>query len=312
MKIAVTGANGFVGRAVCHALTTAHHTVRPLIRQADASWPQAKAVGAIHATTDWKEALHDIDCVVHCAARVHVMEETEPDPLAAFRAVNVWGTQRLAQEAAQNGVKRFIFLSTLKVHGETTQPGHPFRASDPPRPCDPYGISKWEGEQAAMAVARSSEMECVVIRPPLVYGPGVKANFAKLLKAVARGIPLPLGGIDNRRSMVNLSNLTDLIAVCTQHPGAADQAFLVSDGQDVSTPELLNCMGHALGKPARLVALPPAWLHLIGRLSGREAQIDRLTGSLQVDIGHTTEVLGWKPRTNLYQAMQELVQAEMT
>ncbi|MEZ5701523.1 MAG: SDR family oxidoreductase [Burkholderiaceae bacterium] len=267
---------------------------------------------AIDARTDWKEALSGIDCVVHCAARVHVMEETEADPLAAFRAVNVLGTRHLAQEAARSGVKRFIFLSTLKVHGESTRPGHPFRVSDPACPSDPYGLSKWEGEQAVMAVAQHSHMACVVIRPPLVYGPGVKANFARLLKVVSQGIPLPLGGIDNRRSMVNLGNLTDLIAVCTQHPAAAGQTFLVSDGQDVSTPELLRCMGRALGKPARLVAVPPAWLQLIGRLSGRQAQIDRLTGSLQVDIGHTTEVLGWKPRTNLYQAMQELVQAEKT
>ncbi|MEZ5707406.1 MAG: SDR family oxidoreductase [Burkholderiaceae bacterium] len=313
MRVAVTGANGFVGRAVCKALTASKHTVRPLIRHPDeVAWPEAMSVGAIDARTDWKEALSGIDCVVHCAARVHVMEETEADPLAAFRAVNVLGTRHLAQEAARSGVKRFIFLSTLKVHGESTRPGHPFRVSDPACPSDPYGLSKWEGEQAVMAVAQHSHMACVVIRPPLVYGPGVKANFARLLKVVSQGIPLPLGGIDNRRSMVNLGNLTDLIAVCTQHPAAAGQTFLVSDGQDVSTPELLRCMGRALGKPARLVAVPPAWLQLIGRLSGRQAQIDRLTGSLQVDIGHTTEVLGWKPRTNLYQAMQELVQAEKT
>ncbi len=270
------------------------------------------AVGTIDANTDWKAALHGMDCVVHCAARVHVMKEKAAAPLTAFRAVNALGTRQLAQTAAQSGVKRFIFLSTLKVHGERTEPGHPFHASDRPRPSDPYGISKWEGEQAVMGVARESGMEYVVIRPPLVYGPGVKANFAKLMKAVARGVPLPLGGIDNRRSMVNLSNLTDLIAVCTQHPSAAGEAFLVSDGHDVSTSELLNCMGLALGKPARLIAIPPAWMHLIGRLSGHQAQIERLTGSLQVDIGHTTGVLGWRPRTNLYQALQELVQAGMT
>jgi nucleoside-diphosphate-sugar epimerase len=312
MRIAVTGANGFVGRAVCQAFAAAQHTVRPLVRGTEASWPQAIAIGPIGANTEWNEALRDIDCVVHCAARVHVMSETEADPLTAFRAVNVLGTRQLAQQAAKIGVKRFILLSTLKVHGERTEPNHPFQASDPPSPSDPYSVSKWEGEQAVMDVARESGMEYVVIRPPLVYGPGVKANFAKLLKAVARGLPLPLGGIENQRSMVNLNNLTDLIEVCARHPRAHGQAFLISDGQDVSTPELLNCMGRALGKPTRLVAIPPICLQLIGRLSGRQAQIDRLTSSLQVDIGHTTEVLGWTPRTNLNQALQELVQADVT
>lgn len=309
MKIAVTGANGFVGSAVCDALRAEHHSVRPLLRQALPAYPDAVAVGPIQGDTDWMSALQDVDCVVHCAARVHVMSETEADPLAAFRAVNVLGSQRLAEQAAQVGVKRLVFLSSLKVLGEVTEPGHPFQASDVPKPEDPYGMSKWEAEQVIQQVGQVTGMETVVIRPPLVYGPGVKANFQKLLQAVSRGVPLPMGGIHNQRSLVNLDNLCDLIALCVHHPAAAGKVFLVSDGQDVSTPELIRAMGEALDRPARLVTIPAAVLRLMGRLSGRQAQIERLSGSLQVEIGHTREVLGWTPRTSLQQALQSLVQA---
>jgi len=311
MRIAVTGANGFVGRAVCEALRAEQHTVRPIVRQADPREPESVAVGPIHGATDWTQALRDVDCVVHCAARVHVMAETETDPLAAFRTVNVQGSQRLAEQAAEAGVKRFVFLSSLKVLGEQTEPGHPFQADAMPQPDDPYGISKWEGEQAVQQVGRVACMDVVVIRPPLVYGPGVKANFLRLLQAVSRGWPLPMGAINNKRSLVSLGNLCDLIAVCVHHPAAPGQVFLVSDGKDVSTPELILAMGKALGRPARLISVPPGWLRLMGRLSGRQAQIERLTGSLQVEIGHTREVLGWKPRTSLQQALQSLVQADL-
>ncbi|AOW12632.1 hypothetical protein LPB72_16505 [Hydrogenophaga crassostreae] len=311
MRIAVTGANGFVGRAVCEALRAKQHTVRPIVRQTDPGEPESVAVGPIHGDTDWAHALRDIECIVHCAARVHVMAETETDPLAAFRIVNVQGSQRLAEQAAQAGVKRLVFLSSLKVLGEQTEPGQPFQADAVPQPDDPYGISKWEGEQAVQQAGRVASMDVVVIRPPLVYGPGVKANFQRLLRAVSRGWPLPLGAINNKRSLVNLDNLCDLIAVCVHHPAAPGQVFLVSDGKDVSTPELIQAMGRALGRPARLISIPPACLHLMGRLSGRLAQIERLTGSLQVEIGHTREVLGWTPRTSLQQALQSLVQADL-
>jgi nucleoside-diphosphate-sugar epimerase len=311
MRIAVTGANGFVGQAVCEALRAAQHTVRPILREVNSACPTAVAVGPIQADTDWTQALTSIDCVVHCAARVHVMAETEADPLAAFRSVNVEGSRRLAEQAAQAGVKRLIFLSSLKVLGEHTEPGHPFQADAEPHPEDPYGISKWEGEQAVQQVARVSGLEVVVIRPPLVYGPGVKANFLKLLNAVSRGLPLPMGAIDNRRSLVNLSNLCDLITVCVHHPAAPGEVFLVSDGEDISTPELIRAMAEALGRPAHLIPVPLMGLRLAGRLSGRQAQIERLTGSLQVEIGHTRGVLGWTPRTSLQQALQRLVQAHL-
>ena len=311
MRVAVTGANGFIGQAVCEVLRAQHHTVRPLVRNAHPAWPEATAVGGITANTDWAQALDGIDCVIHCAARVHVMSETEVDPLAAFRAVNVLGSQRLAEQAAQAGVKRLVFLSSLKVLGEMTEPGNPFQVNTAPKPEDPYGISKWEAEQVIQRVGQATGMETVVIRPPLVYGPGVKANFQKLLKAVSRGMPLPMGGIHNQRSLVNLDNLCDLIALCVHHPAAAGKVFLVSDGHDVSTPDLIRAMARALGRSARLISIPPAWLRLLGRLSGRQAQIDRLTGSLQVEIGHTKEVLGWTPRTSLQQAMQSLVRADL-
>lgn len=308
MKVAVTGANGFVGSAVCDRLVQTHHTVRPVVRTSSSNRPGAFAVGDIHGKTDWREALQGMDCVVHCAARVHVMDDRSGDPLAAFRAVNVEGTQRLAEQAVQAGVRRLVYVSSLKVLGEATPPGKPFHAKSAPEPKDPYGISKWEAETALRAIGNASGLDVVVVRPPLVYGPGVKANFARLVQAVARGIPLPLGSVSNRRSLVGLDNLTDLIATCAQHPAAAHQTFLVSDGLDTSTPELIQAIAHALGRPARLWSVPVALLRLAGRLSGQGAQVERLTGSLQVDIRHTREVLGWTPQVTLQQGLQSVVQ----
>ena len=308
MKIAVTGANGFVGRATCERLTLAHHQVLPLVRAPDPGWPGALAVGDIHGKTDWRQALQGIDCVVHCAARVHVMDDRSTDPLVAFRTVNVEGTQRLAQQAVEAGVRRLVFLSSLKVLGEASVPGQPLQARSTPQPADPYGTSKWEAETALRAIGNASGLEVVVIRPPLVYGPGVKANFARLVRAVARGIPLPLASVHNRRSLVGLDNLTDLIATCTQQPTAAHQTFLVSDGVDTSTPELIQAIAQAMGRPARLWPVPVVWLRLAGHLSGQAAQVERLTGSLQVDIRHTREVLGWTPQRTLQQGLQSVVQ----
>lgn len=308
MRVAVTGANGFVGRATCERLTHAHHSVRAIVRKPDLHWPEAFALGDIHGKTDWSGALTGIDCVVHCAARVHVMDERSSDPLAVFRSVNVEGTQRLAQQAVQAGVRRLVFLSSLKVLGEATAPGKPFVARSTPQPTDPYGLSKWEAETALRAIGNASGLEIVVIRPPLVYGPGVKANFARLVQAVAGGIPLPLGSVDNRRSLVGLDNLTDLITLCVQHPSAAHQTFLVADGVDTSTPELIHAIAQAMGRPARLWPVPVGWLRLAGRLSGQGAQVERLTGSLQVDIRHTREILRWTPRVTLQQGLQSVVQ----
>lgn len=308
MRIAVTGASGFVGRAVCEHLVQARHTVRAIVRESRPEWPEAVPVGDIDGETHWREALRDIECVVHCAARVHVMEDRSSDPLAAFRTVNVEGTKRLAQQAVEAGVRRLVFISSLKVLGEATSPGQPFLAHSIPQPADPYGRSKWEAETALRAIGEASGLEVVVIRPPLVYGPGVKANFARLVQAVARGIPLPFRSVDNRRSLVGLDNLTDLITLCIQHPSAAHQTFLVADGVDTSTPELIQAIAQAMGRPARMWRVPVGWLRLAGRLSGQGAQVERLTGSLQADIGHTREVLGWTPRVSLQQGLQRVVQ----
>ncbi|MEZ5646629.1 MAG: SDR family oxidoreductase [Burkholderiaceae bacterium] len=291
--IAVTGANGFVGRALVARLA-GQGPVRPLVRT-PRDLPGAVAVGDIGHDTDWTPALAGIDCVVHCAARVHMMQETAADPLAAFREVNVAGTRHLAESAAAAGVRRLVFLSSVKVLGERTTAGKAFRSSDTPQPCDPYGQSKWEAEQALWEVAAATRMEVVVIRPPLVYGPGVGANFLRLAGAVRRGWPLPLGAVDNRRSMVALDNLVDLIALCTHHPLAAGGTFLVSDGIDLSTPGLIRAMAAAIGRPARLWPVPVWLLQLGSTLLGQRATVSRLVESLQVDITDTCRRLDWQP-----------------
>jgi nucleoside-diphosphate-sugar epimerase len=304
--IAVTGANGFVGRALVARLAN-QDTVRPLVRStigSDGSW----AVGDIGPETDWSAALRGVHCVVHCAARVHMMQETAADPLAAYREVNVAGTKRLAEAAATAGVRRLVFLSSVKVMGETTRPGRPFRIDDVPRPVDPYGQSKWEAEQALWAVASQTGLEVVVIRPPLVYGPGVRANFLRLMRAVERGWPLPLGAIDNRRSMVALDNLVDLVALCIHHPLAAGHTFFVSDGTDLSSAGLVRAMAAARGLSPRLWSIPVWLLRLAGALTGQSATIARLVDSLQVDIQPTRERIGWHPVVSAEEGLRRLLQ----
>lgn len=305
--VAVTGANGFVGSRLCSALRQQGTPVRALVRSAVAD-KDHRIVGDLGPETRWDGVLAGVDCLVHCAARVHVLNDTHTNPLEAFRAVNVEGTRALARAAAAQGVRRFVFLSSLKVMGETTPPGQPFQASDAPAPQDAYGVSKWEAEQALQDVALSTGLEWVIVRPPLVYGPGVKANFRSLMAAVARGIPLPLGAVDNCRSLLALDNLVDLLQICAQHPAAAGQVFLASDDHDLSTPELVRQLAHAMQRPARLMPVPVSWLRLAGKVMGRRAQIERLTGSLQVNIGHTKRVLGWAPRLTVEQGLRAAVQ----
>ena len=306
--IAVTGASGFVGRALCQALADQGVPFRALVRSPDARLPQARVIGDISADTDWAAALQGVSCIVHCAARVHVMQDTEADPLAAFRQVNVEGTRHLARSAARASVQRLVFLSSLKVLGEQTAPGQRFNNLTPPAPEDAYGRSKWEAEQALWAVSERTGLEVVVVRPPLVHGPGVKANFLRLMQAVARGLPLPFGQVNNQRSLLALGNLTDLLQLCTRHPDAPGQTFLASDDQDVSTPDLVRELAAAMGRPPRLLPVPVSWLRWAGRLTGRVHQIERLIGSLQVDIGHTREVLDWSPRLTLQQGLRLTVQ----
>lgn len=244
--------------------------------------------------TDWSVALAGVTEVIHLAARVHVMRESAVDPYAEFYRTNVAGTERLARQAAEAGVRRLVYVSSIKVNGERTA-GQPFRPEDKPQPEDAYAQSKLEAELVLKDISRNTGIEVVVVRPPLVYGPGVKGNFLSLLRVVQRGLPLPLASCDNRRSLVGLSNLVDLLTICTTHPAAAGQVFLAADGEDLSTPELLRRVARALGRNARLLPFPPVLLRLAARIAGRTGVYERLCGSLQVDTGKTHELLGWTP-----------------
>jgi UDP-glucose 4-epimerase len=307
MQVLVIGANGFVGRALCTVAVARGIAVRGITR-ASSDLPVSVenfAVGGIDGNTDWQDVLTGCEVVVHLVARVHVMADTAADPLEEFRRDNVQGTLNLARQASAAGVRRFVFISSIKVNGEATQPVAPFTADDAPAPLDAYGVSKMEAEQGLREIARQTGMEVVIIRPPLVYGPGVKANFAAMMRWLRRGVPLPLGAIHNQRSLVALDNLVDLIVTCITHPAAANQTFLVSDGEDVSTTELLRRMGQALGRPARLVPVPVSWLKLAAAMVGKQDVAQRLCGSLQVDIEKTRRLLGWTPPVSLDEGLKK-------
>ncbi|MBO9552007.1 SDR family oxidoreductase [Pseudomonas sp.] len=305
-KVFLTGATGFVGNAVMRRLQVEGREVIAAVRKGGAELPasvRSVSFTSFEHDNDWEGALSECDVVVHSAARVHVMNDTETDPLAAFRRVNVQGTVALARQAISAGVKRFVFISSIKVNGEGTKPGKPYTADDVPMPQDPYGVSKMEAEEALRKLAAESGLEVVIIRPVLVYGPGVKANFLNMMRWLDRGVPLPFGAIDNRRSLVALDNLVDLIVTCIEHPAARNQTFLVSDGEDLSTTALLRRMAQALGKSARLLPVP-AWVLSAGAKSlGKAALSQRLCGSLQVDILKTRELLGWHPPVNVDAAL---------
>lgn len=245
-----------------------------------------------------------ISTIIHLAARVHVMHDTAADPLAAFREVNVDTTLQLASQAAAAGVRRFVFVSSVKVNGESTAIGRAFAETDAPAPQDAYALSKWEAEQGLRQIAASTGMEVVIIRPPLVYGPGVKANFAALMRAVQRGVPLPLGAVRNLRSLVGLDNLVDFIITCAHHPAAANQTFLVSDGADISTPDLVRAMARAAARPARLLSVPVGVLASLASLLGKRAAVDRLCSSLQLDISKAHELLQWTPPVTLEEGLR--------
>lgn len=310
-SVLVTGATGFVGCALLPALSIAGWKIRALTRQAlsqellfdQVEWRQVTGLG-----DDFP--LVGCSAVVHLAARVHVMRESAADPLSEFRCVNVVGTERLARQAAAAGVRRFVYLSSIKVSGEETPAGQSFFADDKPRPEDPYGISKHEAEVALLQVAAETGLEVVIIRPPLVYGPGVKGNFRTMLNWLRRGIPLPLASLDNRRSLVGLDNLCDLIRICLEHPTAVNEIFLVSDGQDLSTSELLHLAGDAMECPARLFPFPSAWLERGAAMLGKQGLARRLCGNLQVDIDKAKTMLGWSPPMDVQTGLRRLFDAD--
>jgi nucleoside-diphosphate-sugar epimerase len=310
MTVLVTGASGFVGAALCSSLQYSNLCVLGAVRKLNQAKLHHKikckeiAIGDISIETNWHESLRDVTHVVHLAARVHVMHEKSADPLEEFRRINVDATVNLAKQAASVGVKRFVYLSSIKVNGEFTEDGWPFTAGDVPAPVDPYGISKFEAEAALRQIAIETGMEVVIIRPPLVYGPGVKANFDSMMRWLRRGLPLPLGALThNKRSMVALGNLVDLITVCLSHPAAANQTFLVSDAEDLSTTDLLQKTATALGVHARLFAVPPALLKLVAKLLGKKAVYQRLCGSLQIDMTKTQQLLNWKPPLSVQEGL---------
>ena len=308
----VTGANGFVGRALVERLVASRQqTVVVAGRDAFKRLPQGVARGCtidLSAVADWRANLENVDTIYHLAARVHVMRDKSRDPLAAFRRTNVAGTLALARQAAEVGVRRVVFVSSIKVNGEHTEPGRPFHADDVAAPVDPYGVSKLEAEQGLRRLADGTSLEVAIVRPPLVYGPGVKANFLRMMNWLDRGIPLPFGAIDNRRSLVALDNLVDLLVACGRHPGAAHQTFLASDGEDLSTASLLTRLGLALERPARLLRVPPAALNTIFGLLGQRDLARRLCGSLQVDIVKAKVLLGWTPPIGVDEALRLTVQ----
>ena len=305
--VAITGADGFLGYAISTELQLRGVAVRELTRSRSSANSGVMAIGSIGNDTDWSTALSGVTCIIHCAARAHILRETESDPLLAYRTVNVQGTERLAEQAAAKGVRRLIFLSSIGVLGVHTDGRAPFSVFDSPAPSEPYGISKWEAEQSLWRISCHSGIEVVVVRPPLVYGPGVRANFLRLLKLVELGLPLPFGCLENLRSFVALDNLVDLLITCIDHPAAAGQTFLVSDGQDLSTPDLIRLIAKAKGRKVQLVSISPTFLRILAKISGYLPEMDRLISSLQVDIRHTCETLRWVPLLSVEEGLRRAV-----
>jgi nucleoside-diphosphate-sugar epimerase len=307
-KVLVTGGNGFIGRPLCLELMKRGWRVRASVRSTEGIQllEDCTVTGPIHEKTVWRDALQGIDMVIHLAARVHVVNDETADPLAAFLTVNFHGTVNLAKQAAECGVKRFIYLSTVKVNGESSQ--FPFRESDPPQPQDAYAASKYRAELALNEISRETGLEIVVIRPPLVYGPGVRANFLRLLRWVDKGLPLPLASLQNHRSLISIYNLIDFICCCLIHPTAGGQIFFVSDDNDLSTPALIKYIASAMGKSSRLFSCPPAILRLFGSLMGYSAEINRLCDSLQINIDKAYKELGWQPPLAVSQGVKRTVQ----
>ncbi|MDP9263269.1 MAG: NAD-dependent epimerase/dehydratase family protein [Acidobacteriota bacterium] len=316
MKVLVTGASGFIGRNLCRHLLQSGWAVRAATRSSSSgtlipSGAETVRITSVDGGTDWTEALGGVDAVVHLAARVHVMHESNPDPVGAFRTVNTEGTSRLAAMAAEAGARRIVYVSSIKVNGEQTSHS-PFTEADVPSPDDAYGMSKWGAEQTLWDTARRTGLEVVVVRPPLVYGPSAPGNFNRLLKFIRLGIPLPLGSIQNQRSFMYIENLCDAIRVCLQHPAAAGRTFLLSDGEDVSTPELIRLLSHYLGCRSKLIPLPPTLLEAGASLLGFHEEAERLLGSLRVDSSAIRQTLHWTPPYSLREGLRATAEAYLT
>lgn len=305
MRILVTGANGLVGRALCSVLDQTEGQVVRAVRASTTPWEIP--VGDLNKNTDWSEALgQDTDVVVHLAGQVPLTDGAVGSPGDRYTEVNTLGTANLARKCAQHGVKRFIFVSTVKVLGEGKS--KPYRDTDLAVPADAYSISKWDAEQALWQVAAETGMEVVMLRPPLVYGPGVKGNFLRLMQAIDKRRPLPLGAIHNQRSLIYLGNLVDVIRLCLTHPKAPGKTFLVSDGDDVSTPELVRRIAAALERLPFLLPVPVSWMRWAGRVLGKQAAVDRLLGSLCVDISLLREELSWTPPYTMQEGLEATAQ----
>ena len=306
-RVLVTGGQGFVGKALAFDASSKGFNVRVSTRQAvniSHSNFELSQVTDIGLTTDWSAALQDVDSLVHCAGRAHVMKDAVADPLAAFRTVNFDGTLNLAQQAVKAGVKRFLFISSIGVNGSRNSAGNPFFETSEPNPHNAYALSKWEAEQGLLQIAAKTGLEVVIIRPPLVYGRNAPGNFGSLMRAVQRGWPLPLGAVHNQRSLVALDNLVDFIVTCITHPRAANQTFLVSDGQDLSTTELVRGMAQAAGVPARLLPVPVWALQAGATFLGKGESVQRLCGNLKVDISKARSLLGWIPLVTVEEGLR--------
>lgn len=310
-KILVTGANGFLGSELLKFFSDCSRPSVAAYRKSLAghAGEGVCSVGDIDGNTQWRCALGECNVVIHTAARTHVMREYAVSPLAEFRKINVDGTLNLARQAAEAGIKRFIFISSIKVNGESSGLGNAFKETDQPTPEDDYGLSKLEAEQGLITLAKATGMEVVIIRPPLIYGPGVKGNFASMIRLVKRGFPLPFGSVQNCRSLISLGNLVDLIHTCVDHPAAANQIFVAGDGEDLSTTELLNRIAREMGVASRLLPVPTSFLKFCAVLIGRKAMAQRLLGSLQVDITKARVLLGWEPKMTVDQGLAECLSA---
>lgn len=310
-KVLITGANGFVGSALVEAMVMQNMNPVAAIRKNPndiSDSVECFEVGDLSPRQDWSLPLKNIDSLVHCAAKVHVMENESAEAMDIYRRVNTDSTLNLARQAAKAGLKRFVFLSTIKANGESTNGRVPFSEKDDCQPSDPYAISKYEAETGLMEIAKKTGMEVVIIRPPLVYGPGVKGNLASMMRWVKKGIPLPLGAIKNQRSLIALDNLVEFISLCLKHPKAKNEIFLVSDGEDVSTTQLVKKLAHAHGKKARLMPVPVNLIKTATGLLGKNDVVERLFGSLQVNCTKAQEVLDWKASVTMDEQLKKMTQ----